>query len=117
MQQALGELTARQQRQRHEQDPLGRRRGHALVTGTKALEALRRGSYDALIVDLKLPDMRGRALFEQVKADLGIDAPDIALTDPNNDGVVDAHEEAALSKLARAVIVKGQGAPAHKKNP
>ncbi len=74
------------------------------ATGAEALDALRDGHFDCVVVDLGLPDMSGLDLIEKVRTDLGLDALPIVV---HTGREVPAEDSERLHTLAEAVIVKG----------
>ncbi len=80
----------------------------AVGTGRAALEALRRETFDALILDLKLPDMDGGDLLEKIHTDLGIAGLPVIVHTACSLG---PEEERALRRQAHSIIVKSTAAP------
>ncbi len=77
-------------------------------TGTAALAALREGPIDCVVLDLRLPDMSGFDLLEQLRDDPGLlDLPVVVFTGRQ----LSAEEDAQLHTMARSVVVKGVESP------
>jgi HAMP domain-containing protein/signal transduction histidine kinase/DNA-binding response OmpR family regulator len=75
----------------------------AVGTAAEALTALREGSFDCLVLDLRLPDMAGLDLLERVKRDLRLEAlPVVVYTGKD----LTPDEEARLEDLSGTVIAK-----------
>ncbi|MEJ7708949.1 MAG: response regulator [Pyrinomonadaceae bacterium] len=80
----------------------------AVGTGAEALDALRDGQFDCMVLDLKLPDMTGFELIGKIQRDLGrIDLPIIVYTGKE----LTSKEETQLKKVADAIIVKEASSP------
>ncbi|MCV9967449.1 HAMP domain-containing protein [Pararhizobium sp. BT-229] len=77
-------------------------------TGTKALEILRVNSADCIVLDLKLPDMTGFEVLEQIRDDPAIgDIPVVVFTGRE----LSLEEDTQLHTMARSVVVKGVESP------
>jgi HAMP domain-containing protein/CheY-like chemotaxis protein/signal transduction histidine kinase len=77
-------------------------------TGTAALEAMRAGSFDCVVLDLRLPDMSGFELLAQVQEDERLrQTPIIVFTGRE----LSDHEEIELRKNAKSVVLKGVRSP------
>ena len=77
----------------------------AVGTGKEALRRLREQRFDCMVLDLKLPDMTGFELIEQLQTDLGpsdLREPDIA-------GQLE--QELHLRRVATSVIIKEADSP------
>jgi HAMP domain-containing protein/CheY-like chemotaxis protein/signal transduction histidine kinase len=80
----------------------------AVGTGGEAIEALRVRRYDCCVVDLRLPDMSGLELLEQLRADPALrDIPIVVFTGK----VLSADEEAQLQTVAKSVVLKDVQSP------
>ena len=80
----------------------------AVEFGEQALELLRSTVFDCMIIDLKLPDMDGHQLLEQMaREDIRSFPPVIVYTGRN----LTRYEEAALMKYSRSIIIKGARSP------
>ncbi len=80
----------------------------AVETGTEALEHLRSTVFDCMIIDLKLPDMQGHELLQQMSSeDLYSFPPVIVYTGRN----LTRSEEHELLKYSRSIIIKGARSP------
>ncbi|HEY0006006.1 MAG TPA: HAMP domain-containing protein [Pyrinomonadaceae bacterium] len=80
----------------------------AVATGAEAIAALREETFDCMVLDLKLPDMSGFDLIEQIQNELGRDdLPIIIYTGKELTG----KEETQLRKVADAIIVKEVSSP------
>src|SRR5579872_7004770 len=79
-----------------------------LGSGAEALEAMKSENYDCLVLDLRLPDMSGFDVLEQIRdtPDLG-DLPVVVFTGKE----LSPEEDARLHTLARSVVVKGVESP------
>jgi HAMP domain-containing protein/CheY-like chemotaxis protein/signal transduction histidine kinase len=78
------------------------------ATGAAALEALRAGSFDCVVLDLRLPDMSGFELLAQVQEDAELrGTPIIVFTGRE----LTDHEEAELRKNAKSIVLKGVRSP------
>jgi len=77
-------------------------------SGSAALEALERDSYDCIVLDLRLPDMSGFDVLEQIKTAPKLrDLPVVVFTGRE----LSAEEDAQLHTLARSVVVKDVESP------
>ncbi len=80
----------------------------AVEYGEQALALLRSTVFDCMIIDLKLPDMDGHQLLEQMaREDICSFPPVIVYTGRN----LTRDEEAALLKYSRSIIIKGARSP------
>jgi HAMP domain-containing protein/CheY-like chemotaxis protein/signal transduction histidine kinase len=80
----------------------------AVGTGTEALEILRREPIDCIVLDLRLPDMTGFEVLEQIRDDEDLaDIPVVVFTGRE----LSPEEDAQLHTMARSVVVKGVESP------
>jgi CheY-like chemotaxis protein/signal transduction histidine kinase len=80
----------------------------AVASGAEALERLRGGTFDCMIIDLALPDMRGNELLERMAAEaLGNFPPVIVYTARQ----LSPREEEELLRHSRSIIIKGACSP------
>ncbi|MGB6603874.1 MAG: HAMP domain-containing protein [Steroidobacteraceae bacterium] len=77
-------------------------------TGAEALAAMREGSYDCVVLDLRLPDMSGFELLDCVQADERLrETPIVVFTGRE----LSPDEEAQLRRNAKSVVLKGVRSP------
>ncbi len=77
-------------------------------TGKEALAALRRQPADCVVLDLRLPDMTGFEVLEQLGADEALsEVPVVVFTGRE----LSAEEDARLHTMARSIVVKGVESP------
>jgi HAMP domain-containing protein/CheY-like chemotaxis protein len=77
-------------------------------TGAEALEALRSGNYDCAVLDLRLPDMSGFELLDQVREIPQLeDLPIVVFTGKE----LTTEEHQRLKKAARSIVIKGVESP------
>jgi CheY-like chemotaxis protein/HAMP domain-containing protein/signal transduction histidine kinase len=77
-------------------------------SGAAALEALMTRSYDCIVLDLRLPDMSGFEVLEELKTSPQLrDLPVVVFTGRE----LSAEEDAQLHSLARSVVVKDVESP------
>jgi CheY-like chemotaxis protein len=77
-------------------------------SGHAALSTLRQEHYDCAVLDLRLPDMSGFDVLEQVRDDPALaDLPIVVFTGKE----LSPDEDARLRTLARSVVVKGVESP------
>ncbi|MES2305811.1 MAG: HAMP domain-containing protein [Gemmatimonadota bacterium] len=77
-------------------------------TGREALQAMRDTQYDCAVLDLRLPDMSGFQVLEQIRDDATLrDLPVVVFTGKE----LSPDEDAQLRTLARSVVVKGVESP------
>jgi HAMP domain-containing protein/CheY-like chemotaxis protein/signal transduction histidine kinase len=77
-------------------------------SGELALEAMRANPVDCLVLDLKLPDMSGFEVLEEMRADAALaDVPVVVFTGRE----LSAQEDATLHRMARSIVVKGVESP------
>ena len=80
----------------------------AVGTGTEALRILRREPIDCIVLDLRLPDMTGFEVLEQIRDDEDLaDIPVVVFTGRE----LSPEEDAQLHTMARSVVVKGVESP------
>ncbi|MEW5859204.1 MAG: response regulator, partial [Cyanobacteriota bacterium] len=80
----------------------------AVGTGTEALEELRTGHYDCLVLDLGLPDMTGFELMEQIKQEPSLNTlPIIVYTGRE----LSKQQETELKRIAETIIIKDVRSP------
>ncbi len=78
------------------------------TTGREALEALQEHPYDCVVLDLRLPDMSGFEVLEQLRDTSALsDMPIVVFTGKE----LSPEEDARLHELARSVVVKGVESP------
>jgi CheY-like chemotaxis protein/signal transduction histidine kinase len=78
------------------------------ATGAAALSRLREEPFDCVVLDLKLPDMSGFEILEQIRDDAALrDLPVVVFTGRE----LSADEDARLRTMARSVVVKGVESP------
>ena len=77
-------------------------------TGREALDALRRQPADCVVLDLRLPDMTGFDVLEELGADDALsDVPVVVFTGRE----LSPEEDARLHTMARSIVVKGVESP------
>ena len=77
-------------------------------SGAAALESLDRAAYDCIVLDLRLPDMTGFEVLEQLRDNSKLrDLPVVVFTGRD----LTAEEDAQLHTLARSVVVKDVESP------
>jgi CheY-like chemotaxis protein len=77
-------------------------------TGRGALDSLRRRSADCVVLDLRLPDMTGFEVLEELGADQALsEVPVVVFTGRE----LSAEEDARLHTMARSIVVKGVESP------
>jgi HAMP domain-containing protein/CheY-like chemotaxis protein/signal transduction histidine kinase len=78
------------------------------ATGVEALAALREQPCDCVVLDLRLPDMSGFDVLEQMREDESLsDVPVVVFTGRE----LSAEEDAQLHTMARSIVVKGVESP------
>jgi CheY-like chemotaxis protein/signal transduction histidine kinase len=79
-----------------------------VASGTEALQQLRSTIFDCMIMDLKLPDMQGSELLQEMsQQEIASFPPVIVYTGRS----MTRAEEAELSKYSRSIIIKGARSP------
>ncbi|WP_298318732.1 response regulator, partial [Reyranella sp.] len=79
-----------------------------VASGREALELLRTGQHDCMVLDLRLPDMSGFEVLESLQADPAVaDLPVVVFTGRD----LTAEEEGRLHSMARSIVVKGAASP------
>ena len=77
-------------------------------TGRAALDSLRDQQYDCVVLDLRLPDMTGFEVLEEIKGDTALaEVPVVVFTGRE----LSAEEDAQLHTMARSIVVKGVESP------
>jgi CheY-like chemotaxis protein len=77
-------------------------------TGKAGLDSLREQPCDCVVLDLRLPDMSGFEVLEEIRADETIsDVPVVVFTGRE----LSAEEDARLHTMARSIVVKGVESP------
>jgi CheY-like chemotaxis protein len=77
-------------------------------TGSEALSTLQTEPCDCVVLDLRLPDMSGFEVLEQMRADRELaDIPVVVFTGRE----LSAEEDARLHTMARSIVVKGVESP------
>ncbi|SDS21279.1 HAMP domain-containing protein [Bradyrhizobium canariense] len=77
-------------------------------TGAGALSALRSDPCDCVVLDLRLPDMSGFEVLDQIRKDDGLsNVPVVVFTGRE----LSAEEDAELHTMARSIVVKGVESP------
>jgi CheY-like chemotaxis protein len=79
-----------------------------VATGGEALKSLREQPPDCVVLDLRLPDMSGFEVLEQVKNDASLsELPIVVFTGRE----LSAEEDAQIHTMARSIVVKGVESP------
>jgi len=77
-------------------------------TGAGALELMREGNFDCVVLDLKLPDMSGFELLTEIQRDSRLrETPIIVFTGRE----LSEEEEAELRRKAKSIVLKGVRSP------
>jgi CheY-like chemotaxis protein len=77
-------------------------------SGREAMAALRDQAFDCTVLDLRLPDMSGFQVLEEIRDDANLaDVPVVVFTGKE----LSPDEDARLHTLARSVVVKGVESP------
>ncbi len=77
-------------------------------TGAEALDVMAKGGFDCAVLDLRLPDMTGFEVLEQLRDDTSMsDLPVVVFTGKE----LSPEEDARLHTLARSVVVKDVESP------
>ncbi|MBS0549984.1 MAG: response regulator, partial [Proteobacteria bacterium] len=77
-------------------------------TGREALDKLKAGGFDCMVLDLRLPDMSGFEVLETMQKDPALsDLPVVVFTGRD----LSPEEDARLHTMARSIVVKGAASP------
>ncbi|HEX2869979.1 MAG TPA: HAMP domain-containing protein [Polyangiaceae bacterium] len=77
-------------------------------SGAEALAVLKEQVVDCMVLDLRLPDMTGMDVLQQVQGELGLpDLPVVVFTGKD----LSAEQEEQLQELARTIVIKGVESP------
>ncbi len=77
-------------------------------TGRGALDKLRESRFDCMVLDLRLPDMTGFEVLEELQKDATLtDLPVVVFTGRD----LSSEEDAKLHTMARSIVVKGAASP------
>ncbi|MDX1549409.1 MAG: response regulator, partial [Lysobacter spongiicola] len=77
-------------------------------SGEEALEALRKTSYDCVVLDLRLPDMSGFDLLDRLEAEPKLsEVPVVVFTGRD----LSDEEDRRLKRVAKSVVIKGVESP------
>ena len=77
-------------------------------TGAQALDALKNETFDCVVLDLRLPDMSGFEVLEQIRdSSLCAEVPVVVFTGKE----LSPDEDTRLRSIARSVVVKGVESP------
>jgi CheY-like chemotaxis protein/signal transduction histidine kinase/HAMP domain-containing protein len=80
----------------------------AAESGREALDLMRENAFDCVVLDLRLPDMTGFEVLEEVRQDKSMqDVPVVVFTGRE----LTAEEDARLHTMARSIVVKGVESP------
>jgi HAMP domain-containing protein/CheY-like chemotaxis protein/signal transduction histidine kinase len=80
----------------------------AAETGADALSTLRQAPYDCVVLDLRLPDMSGFEVLDEIRDDdMLSNIPVVVFTGRE----LSAEEDAELHTMARSIVVKGVESP------
>jgi HAMP domain-containing protein/CheY-like chemotaxis protein/signal transduction histidine kinase len=78
------------------------------TSGREALAALRESAFDCMVLDLRLPDMSGFEVLEDMRKDSTLaDIPVVVFTGKE----LTPEEDARLHTMARSIVVKGVESP------
>ncbi len=78
------------------------------ATGAEAIAELRRAATDCVVLDLRLPDMSGFDVLDQIRADEALcNVPVVVFTGRE----LSPEEDAQLRTMARSIVVKGVESP------
>jgi signal transduction histidine kinase/DNA-binding response OmpR family regulator/CHASE3 domain sensor protein len=80
----------------------------AVDSGDEALRLLKESVFDCMIIDLKLPDIQGHELLEQMSNEGVFSFPPVIVYTGQS---LTRKEEAQLQKYARSIIIKGARSP------
>jgi CheY-like chemotaxis protein len=79
-----------------------------VATGKEALEAIKTGKYDCMVLDLGLPDMPGTELLEQIKNSTAMRSLPIVIYTARE---LVQEESARLKRLAESILIKDVRSP------
>ncbi|XUM20996.1 response regulator [Bradyrhizobium oligotrophicum S58] len=80
----------------------------AADTGAAALETLRSAPCDCVVLDLRLPDMSGFDVLDQLRTDESLSSVPVVVFTGRE---LSAEEDAELHTMARSIVVKGVESP------
>src|SRR5579883_3481332 len=83
-------------------------RSTAVGTGMEALEMLKEGHFDCLVLDLGLPDISGFELIEQIKQEVDLQTLPIIIYTGKE---LTSQEESLLRRISDSIIVKDVRSP------
>ncbi|WP_377154878.1 response regulator [Roseateles sp. UC29_93] len=79
-----------------------------VATAAEALEALRRSTFDCMVMDLNLPDMSGYDLLDQMAAQDDVSFPPVIVYTGHT---LTPQQEQQLRRYSRSIIIKGARSP------
>jgi CheY-like chemotaxis protein len=79
-----------------------------VASGEEALQAVRRETFDCMVLDLRLPDMSGFDLLEQLQREPGAERLRIVVYTGKD---LSPQEETKLKRMAEAIVIKDVRSP------
>jgi CheY-like chemotaxis protein len=80
----------------------------SVATGAEALQRLREGTFDCMVLDLTLPDMSGYDVLDKMAAGEAFSFPPVIVYTGHS---LDRSEEERLRRYASSIIIKGARSP------
>jgi CheY-like chemotaxis protein len=81
---------------------------HPVASGALALQALQQHSYDAIVLDVEMPEMSGWEALQRIRAQLGQGVPIVMFTAYYNDDMIEQAHAAGADHIVGKPLLPAQ---------